>query len=164
MRLIKAKASQKEEIFSLILEKSQWIKSLGINQWPVKWVESQRDEIFKSVSDGFFYTHFEDNALAVVVELRTEPEDIWANDSSKSLYIHKLAVSNAFKGQGLGRCIMEEIIMWAKVQSFSYVRLDCAAGNTRLREYYESIGFYFVRAEVYGGFDSALFQVALNEK
>jgi len=162
MQLVKASLNQKEEIFALILEQSQWIKSLGINQWPVEWMQSQKIEIFKSVSEGFFYTCCVDNVLAAVVELRTAPEDIWEYESSKSLYIHKLAVALAVKGQGIGRCIIAEIMTWAKAQSCHYLRLDCASGNTKLREYYKSVGFCFVRTRVYNEFDSALFQLSLD--
>lgn len=162
MRLNKASDHQKEEIFALILDNARWLKSLGVNQWPEEWIQNQKDSIFSSVSGGYFYAYFVGETLAAVVELRTEPQELWAFDPSKAFYIYKLAVARPFKGEGVGRLIINEIINWAKAQSLSFVRLDCAAGNAKLQEYYKSLGFDFVRFENYRGFESVLLELPIH--
>lgn len=94
-----------------------------------------------SIDRGLFYAvDIEDN-IAAVFEIRSAPEKLWNNDSSKSLYIHKLAIHRQYSNREFGRNILELMKSKARGENLEFLRLDCIADNKKLREYYESSGF-----------------------
>lgn len=144
MILKQSELSDFENIFDILYENAKWLEERGIVQWPLAWLESKRTEIKSSVAQGDFYKIEIDNKIAAVVELKTIPEDIWASDESKAIYIHKLAIRRIHNSQGLGHKVLNLIKQDALRKNLSYLRLDCVAHNLALREYYEAKGFNLV--------------------
>jgi len=130
-----------EKIYDILHENARWLTSRNIVQWPLDWLESQRQAIQQSVQSGGYSVIKIDNDIVAVVEIKSAPEAIWNNDTSPALYIHKLAISRTYTGQHLGKKIIHLIEMKALEQSIKLLRLDCVAHNTKLRQYYESCNF-----------------------
>lgn len=144
LRLKQSKEMDVEEIFDVLYENARWLEQRGIVQWPLAWLDSKIDEIKRSVTQDDFYQVEINNKIAAVVELKTSPEEIWASDEAKALYIHKLAIRRVHKNQGLGRKVLNLIKEDAIRQKLTYLRLDCVAHNAALRAYYEEQGFILI--------------------
>jgi ribosomal protein S18 acetylase RimI-like enzyme len=141
-----------ENIFDVLYENAKWLEGREIVQWPLAWLESKRDEIKASVAAGDFYQldinnnaqHEANSGISAIVELKSCPEEIWASDKAKALYIHKLAIRRIHKNQDLGRTVLSLIKEDAIRQKLTYLRLDCVAHNVALRAYYEEQGFILI--------------------
>ncbi len=142
MNLRQVSTSESDIVFDILHENAIWLLSKGIFQWPLDWLESIHSEIKSSIESGLFYAvEINNNNLSAVIEIRSTPEEIWQNDAADALYIHKLAICRKYADSGLGRNILTLIKSQALQQNIEYLRLDCVAHNTKLREYYESCGF-----------------------
>lgn len=163
MELRSAKVSDCEMVYRILHENAVWLETRKIVQWPIPWLESKREEIFKSVKYGEFFIAYKQNAVVAVVEIKTEPESMWGFDGGASLYIHKLALSAGHRGKGIGREVIRKIVSRAKKDGFQYIRLDCVANNKKLCEYYCASGFRFKGVANNGEVDVALYELPALE-
>lgn len=162
MILSRTTQTEYEEIFDILCENARWLESKGIFQWPLDWLQSNQEEIRSSVNSGLYFKVEIDNHIAGIVEITERPDEIWAGDESQALYIHKLAIRRKYSNQCLGREILELIAKLANNQEKEYLRLDCVAHNTKLRQYYESFGFKFIKEINAGVVNLALYQCAIK--
>lgn len=158
MELRPAKVSDFEAVYRILHENAVWLETRKVVQWPIPWLESKREEIFESIKYGEFFIAYEQNTVAAVVEIKTEPESVWGFDDCAALYIHKLALSADHRGKGAGREVIREIVSRAKKEGFQFIRLDCVANNKKLREYYCASGFRFKGVANNGEIDVALYE------
>jgi protein-tyrosine phosphatase len=117
----------------------------GIDQWspgevPVAWLERQ-------VAQGQVFVLRRGGELGGTVTVSFEDPLVWGADAGPAGYLHNLIVDRRLEGRGVGR----RLLHWAEdcvaAAGLSVVRLDCVAANRRLRDYYESAGFRWVRDE-----------------
>ena len=166
MEFKQANSEAFELIFEILHENAKWLETRNIVQWPLDWLDSKRDVIKDSIEQGSFYTfkietetHSE---VAAIVELKSDPEDIWEGDDCKALYIHKLAIRRKYENQGLGRQVLGLIKERAMQQNIKFLRLDCVAHNLALRQYYETNGFKLVVEVDTPEVVLALYELAIN--
>ncbi|MGI1679849.1 MAG: GNAT family N-acetyltransferase [Cellvibrionaceae bacterium] len=158
---LKLKQVSKDEesvVFNVLKENAVWLLSLGIEQWPLEWLESIRREINLSIKSGNYFFALLDNEVVGVVEVLAEPESIWKYDISPSIYIHKLAIKRKFCGLNIGSQIISKLWSISKEKDKEFIRLDCVATNLKLRSYYEKNGFTFVGIANNGLVDLALYE------
>ena len=67
-------------------------------------------------------------------------------------YIDDLIVNPEFRGQGIGRTLMDRAIEWAKEKRFPGIMLETQDDNVVACKFYESCGF------VLGGFDGYVYK------
>lgn len=163
MNLTKLSIEEADVIFDILIENALWLASKNIFQWPIDWLYTIKSEIHNSISLGNFYSTNNDKITAVV-EIKTEPEEIWSYDKEPSIYIHKLAICRKFKNQGLGTDIINKIKEKAVTQAKAFIRLDCVASNEKLRSYYQSCGFKFKREVEMANVSFALYEYDINNK
>ena len=85
-------------------------------------------------------------------------------DVSDAGYLHRMAVSDRFRGRQLGR----QIVNWATNEVCEHgkrhLRLDCSEDNTGLGAYYKRLGFskagthHFEATDVFPAYTAALYQ------
>lgn len=162
MFLDQATHTEYDEIFDILCENARWLESKGIFQWPLDWLHSNQDEIRSSINSGLYFKVEIDNHIAGVVELTQSPDEVWGGEDLPALYIHKLAIRRQYSNQSLGRGILDLIAKLASQQGLEYLRLDCVAHNTKLRDYYESYGFKYINEINAGVVNLALYQCAIK--
>jgi ribosomal protein S18 acetylase RimI-like enzyme len=79
-----------------------------------------------------------------VFQLLESDEEVWPGAAPEDgLYLHSLAVRRSVAGHG----VAEMLLAWARVATAARgrleLRLDCWAGNERLRRYYAEQGFHY---------------------
>jgi ribosomal protein S18 acetylase RimI-like enzyme len=122
-------------VVELLAGASAWLRSLGIDQWPLRFSDSF---ISATVGRGQLYVAVEGAEVVGTITLQWSDPTFWGNRSDAGFF-HRLAVKRSHAG--LGRSLID----WADVQSEQhgrpYLCLDAVASNRRLRDYYEALGF-----------------------
>ncbi|GIH68752.1 GNAT family N-acetyltransferase [Sphaerimonospora thailandensis] len=136
-------------VLGLLAETARWLDSLGVRQWPAEGFPAGRIEPL--IGAGAMYVLDDDavtGALAATMALdgHADPE-FWlpADRPADALYVHKLAVSRAHAGEGLGEALLAWAALRAGTLGRRLLRLDCAKDNARLQAYYRDAGFRHVR-------------------
>ena len=128
-----------EGVLNLLGEAAGWIRaSTGIDQWPKRF---PRQFIADLVDEGGVYVVPDAEQLAATLCLQWADPMFWPDADDEALYVHRLVVKRSHAGRGIG----EQLLAWAAELAAgagrSYLRLDCMTENTRLRRYYEALGF-----------------------
>lgn len=123
----------------IITEAQRWMWSRNINQWK------------EGFSDQFLADDIVNNQVilacagsevAGLCSLQEE-ELAWETFDGKALYLHRLTVRRSCSGQGLGAAILRQAENLAREKGKPFLRLDCWAGNEKLKEYYLKEGYSY---------------------
>ncbi|AUC16991.1 GNAT family N-acetyltransferase [Tenacibaculum sp. SZ-18] len=101
----------------------------------IKWVKNGIE------NDEFYFINDLNNYNIGMVRILNEDELYWGKQNIKAKYVHSLVIKEEFNGKGIGKIVLDEVEKNAKANGCLYVRLDAVAKNTKLCEYYESLGF-----------------------
>jgi GNAT superfamily N-acetyltransferase len=133
-----ARADDIERVGDVLAEASAWLLAKGIAQWPARFSQefllgcAQRHEL---------YVATDSDEVVGTVTLQWSDPPFWGNRDDAG-FVHRLAVRRSHSGWG--RALLE----WAEGQVVekgrSFVCLDTLSSNTRLRRYYEDMGFRLV--------------------
>lgn len=134
-------------IIHLLKQVAQWMKDKGINQWRFLLDGGDDEEIKQAIIDGQTYIVLKGSEIAATFTLLSNQSDwdrhIWGEDaSSKSLYLHRLAINPAYMKKGLGAGILDWIQSTAT--NVEYLKLDCVADNDKLNNFYKNNDFELV--------------------
>ncbi|MFI6607799.1 GNAT family N-acetyltransferase [Streptomyces sp. NPDC050507] len=77
-------------------------------------------------------------------ELWWEDEEAWGPQSSTAGYVHRLMVDHSRVPSGTGRQLLSRAERRVAESGRLLVRLDCLAGNARLKAYYLDAGYQVV--------------------
>ncbi|MCO4851717.1 GNAT family N-acetyltransferase [Bacillus vallismortis] len=144
-----------ESITGLLVRTAEWLRDRGSNQWSGLLEGQDTHDIAGSIENGHVFVFKKDEELAAVVMLLPEPSEwdrtLWGDDGHEtSIYLHRLAVSRRFAGQGLGG----RILHWAETgidyPEKTRIRLDCVADNDALHSFYRRMGYDFRGADASG--------------
>jgi ribosomal protein S18 acetylase RimI-like enzyme len=87
-------------------------------------------------------------------------EAIWGEQfHTDAGYVHRLAVSRQYKGQGIGARLLEAAEAHIRGRGKAWLRLDCMADNPSLNKYYLNQGMTFC-----GRFDGRGWSANLYER
>lgn len=119
------------------------------------------EEIQDSMDESTMYIVHSGEQVVGTVSLQWEDARSWGEQPPIAGYLHRLAIKDAYKGQGLGDAVVD----WAAQQTLGkdrhLLRLDCEEGNTQLCAYYEKLGFVKVGTKPipeYGDYVAALYE------
>lgn len=139
-----------------------WIFAQGIDQWrpgevPEAVIESQ-------VREGQWHVLREGGVLKAALRVLHEDLDFWGAVEEPSVFVHGLMVDRAFAGAGLGASLLDWAAAEGCREGAEWLRLDSAAGNPRLSEYYVGLGFMSMGTQELGGglFDVTLWQRSVS--
>lgn len=141
-----------------ILEEARAFKgSRGDSGWGD--VPFTLDHVTEIIDSRDTYLATVEDKPAATLRLTTEDPGIWGEHKGtdgKALYVHRFAIGDAFRGQGIGKSFVE----WACQQVIDtgrlHLRLDCNPANHKLRDYYERQGFWYVGQSAIAHYPAAL--------
>jgi GNAT superfamily N-acetyltransferase len=137
-------------VVGLRRELGAWLAARGHDQW----VEDYPDTTtmlrgFRADLDAgttWFALDDDDVAVASVTINRSTAPGLWTPDEQASaLFVHRLTVSRAAAGRGVGAWLLDFAGEAASAACLPWVRLDAWTTNMRLHDYYRSQGFELVR-------------------
>ena len=137
-----AQASDLDAYIDLLETVAEWLHSRELSPVPKKIYRDSKVFYADSIARGEVYLAYLKNSLAGALRLVPNDGIVWPTVSvDTALYLENLLVSRAWSHLGLGR----EMLTWAERQAAmrgkTHLRLDCFAGNTFLRHYYERLGY-----------------------
>ncbi len=166
------KATEKDdaEVFSLLMEGRQFLREQGVDQWQAH--APTVGEVQNAIARGEQYLLREGEEIAAVCTVLSYEQDYdqidgaWRTDG-RYLAVHRVAVKQKFRGQGLPQKLYEGVRELACLQGFFSVRADTHEHNLRMRRTFLRNGFRFcgtVKLRDENGAPRMAFELILNEE
>jgi len=128
-------------IVKLLNETTQKLLSHKIMQWEYPWDSGL---IKDDISYGYQYIVKEDNKIIAVFSLKDMSVNFWTNENNNNqLYLYRIAVAPLVQGKNIGKNICNWVQSVSK-QNYKTIYLDCWAGNVKLKNFYQSVGFEYL--------------------
>ena len=147
---------------AMLVEASRWVDALGEVMWETGELAPER--IAAEVASGQFYVATVGGAAAGVIRFQLEDALFWPDlpDDHTSAFVHRLAVSRRYKGQGVSTALLRWAVGHAGALGRSHLRLDCDYSRPKLRTLYETFGFRFHSFRQVGPYYVARYAYQLN--
>ncbi|HVX42477.1 MAG TPA: GNAT family N-acetyltransferase [Mycobacteriales bacterium] len=130
-----ATADDVSEVLAVLDEAAGWLRSRGVRQWPARF---DAGWITPAITRGETHLVRRDGELAATVTLDWS-DPLWDDRAGEAGYVHRMAVRRS--AAGIGGALLSWAAETTRRRGRTLLRLDCVAGNDRLRRYYESAGF-----------------------
>ena len=118
-----------------------FLQSIGLTQWVPAAHSAYTPVIERKVGAGEVY-RLRDAGTNIGYFCFTEaPAEWWYPYPAAAGYVSGIVVARTHKGFNLGRKILDWCAHRTATVRQSYLRLDCHAQSSRLREFYRSYGF-----------------------
>ena len=151
--------SEIPQVFSMILQRIEWMSQKGIRQWNVT-------NYTNAYPLSYYEAECESGRLFVLADTATEQivcaavlkeqDDRWPDDSP-ALYLHNFVSSP--DARGTGTVFLRYAEAYARQLQKQYFRLDSARDNQALAAYYKTYGF-----EDAGDCEDGLYKGILRQK
>jgi GNAT superfamily N-acetyltransferase len=112
----------------------QWAYWLDPPPYKAQWLK-------EGFEKGYYYFLRYEGEVIAMYRLSDIDLEYWGPRKEVSYYVHSLVVHPNYVGQGLGTFMVEQLEEEARAKGVPLLRLDCHAGNQRLCQYYEALGF-----------------------
>ena len=154
--IVRARASDLDTVLSILEEAAGWLVSRGIDQWQPG--SFSRRRIADRIERGEMYLAEVGGQSVGTLALQWSDEETWGDVPEDAGYVHGLAIRRDFAGRGVGR----ELLRWAEGRAAASgkkcFRLDCAAENRVLNEYYRRARFAFRGRVLVRGLEVSLYE------
>ncbi|KAF9117327.1 hypothetical protein BGX30_005584 [Mortierella sp. GBA39] len=153
-----------DEFIDILEEAAEWLHSNNIKQWPLGMFRNpaSRANMLTGIANNQYFTidyHSPSSGKGTEVgEAKTEiaglfvtnyddsfDELLWkeylltrGHDWKDALYLHRLVLKTPYQGVGLTPKIVKFVEGKVQESGRHYLRLDCLAGNERLRKFYRT--------------------------
>jgi GNAT superfamily N-acetyltransferase len=140
LRVVPAALGDIDTVLGILDEAASWIIEQRL---PSVWKpgEFSRETFLEQISRGEVHIGLVDEQPAGTITLQWADRVFWGEQLPDSGYVHKLAVRRAYAGQKVGL----DMLRWAEAKSRTvgkrFLRLNCLAGDKKIRDYYERAGF-----------------------
>lgn len=122
---------------------ARWLTDTGVNQWQEG--EITVEHVTEGAHLGEWHVAEEDGEIVACVRLAWSDPDFWGDDDAPAGYVHGLMVRRDHAGHGWGRGLVEWAAQTTAAAGHDRLRLDTAAHNTTMVDYYRSLGFAVLR-------------------
>ena len=128
-------------LVATLTEAADWVQRLD---GTVMWVEGEleEDRVRSEAEAGMFVVAEAEGEVVGAIRFQLDDQLFWPDiDGRESAFVHRLAVRRSHAGQGISTALLQWAADRARGLGKRYLRLDCDADRTRLRELYERFGF-----------------------
>jgi GNAT superfamily N-acetyltransferase len=139
-----------DAVLSVLDEAVAWLHSIGVTeQWlgPFSSEEAWVSIYRSAIESGHVFVARNDDGIVGTFRLYESgwlpfDEQIWSDVGlDGAAYLHTLAVRRSVAGAGIAAQMLDWAAKVAAARGLKELRLDCWAGNERLRRYYLEAGF-----------------------
>ena len=159
-----AMTSDLKLILTMIDEAAGWLRTKATDQWEKPWPsQEERDERIRHGLETARTWVVEDNGLPVAtITCEPDAEPVgWtkSEQAEPAVYVPRLVVRRSHAAQGIGAELINWAGRWAGRQyGARWIRIDAWTSNVALHQYFENLGFWFVRFGIMSSPSAALFQ------
>ena len=143
--------SDVKSVTQIIAQAQEYMRNSGIDQWQDGYPneESIKDDVNRG--ESFVFVDKESGKIAATAMISLAPEPTyscikdgeWKYDEFPYAVIHRIAVSNELKGQGIAGQIFDFASNYALEHGFNYLRVDTHRDNKSMRRRIEKSGFEY---------------------
>jgi ribosomal protein S18 acetylase RimI-like enzyme len=152
-----------DSVMAIYDDTARWLLSMGHTYWEYPQPEWFKENIKRNIAGGHVFLYrLDDGSLAGIIRVVWVDPVMWPNDAPNAGYVHGLAVYRHLKGQGIGVALLDWAKSYILAHEKHYLRLDCAASNHTLRQYYETLGFKFIDEFAYKDYLGARYELTLT--
>ena len=145
---MKARPGDLGEYIDLLEAIAEWLAARGVRQYAPGSFRASRSYFAESIERGEVHWAHIDAERVGSVRLLDEDSLVWPDvDRDEAIYLYNLIVDRRWGHRGVGRRILASAERVARARRRVFLRLDCAADNRFLRQYYADEGF-LARGEV----------------
>lgn len=132
---------------ALINQAKAFLKSKGVDQWQDGYPEERDIAGDVAAEKGYVLTDGDDIIAYCCIDFGGEPayeglKGQWLADGPY-VVIHRMAVSDAYKGKGLAKRLFAEAETMAKARDVYSVRVDTDEDNAIMRDIIAAMGFTY---------------------
>ena len=161
VRIRQANPADVPVLEGLLLEAAHWVDALGVVMWEEG--ELARERLSEEAASGQFFLAEVGGVPAGVIRFQLEDRLFWPDrPAGEAAFVHRLAVSRRFKGQGVSSALLDWAVDRARSLGRRYLRLDCDASRPKLRTLYERFGFRFHSFRQVGAYYVARYEYPLT--
>jgi GNAT superfamily N-acetyltransferase len=113
---------------------------------------------------SMYLARFQAEAVATFVIIESDPRFWPDTPEGESLFIHKIAVTRAWKGHRLSSQILDFAVNQGLERGKKYLRLDTDISRPVLCQLYETYGFDRVGQRTIGTFECALYELEVRPR
>jgi GNAT superfamily N-acetyltransferase len=160
LRLRQGTTNDLQVIISLIEGAADWLRTKGTDQWSQPWPDrAGRDRrILSHLGSGKTWICWDRGTPAATITADPDEDPYWPEPQRRepAIYIHRLVVSRAYAGEGLGA----ELVNWAGREAWRgygalWMRVSAWTTNADLHAYYRRQGFESCGFHADDGYPSA---------
>ncbi|MCL2497211.1 MAG: GNAT family N-acetyltransferase [Symbiobacteriaceae bacterium] len=130
----------------ILLDAVHWVAAIGYKQWSPR--EVSWENLSKSFSITDFHLAFGQGQPAGCMALVDYDPYFWPEEPrGNSLFLHKLAVTQAARKSGVSSAMMDYFKAEGKARGVTAIQLETNADRPKLTAFYESHGFVFVKMQ-----------------
>jgi len=109
------------------------------------WKNYDQGAIVRDINNKDCYKAVNGQGAGIVFGVNYTDKVIWRHlDDGQSIYLHRIVVNPAFKGQKLFGLILEWALEHVRHKGFKNIRMDTWADNPNIINYYKGFGFVVV--------------------
>ena len=106
------------------------------------WKNYDKNAIVRDIENRNQYKAINDAGMGIVFSVNYTDKIIWRHmDDGLSIYLHRIVVNPAFKGQKLFGLVLDWVKDHVKQKNLKNIRMDTWADNPNIIEYYKRFGF-----------------------
>jgi GNAT superfamily N-acetyltransferase len=149
LRIVPATPDDLPTLLAILDEAAAWLHSIGVTeQWPASFSASPQWVAFYEsfIAQGKVFLARIDGQPSGSYVLDGPPHRdgthrVWPGGSDGALMLYQLAVRRKYAGKGVATQMLDWAVGHARRSGLQELRLDCWAGNERLKRYYSDAGF-----------------------
>lgn len=149
MKIRKSYLDDLPQIMQIIDQAKESLKRDGVNQWQDGY--PNQETIKKDISDACSYVVVSNDVVVATFMLAGGPdasysniyEGAWINNERNYYVLHRIAVDQDYKHQGVAKFIIESIVREKLNPEFVSLRIDTHKDNFRMRRLLQSLGFSY---------------------
>ena len=127
------------EIYYVLSKAKEKLNKNGIEQWKEGW---DINNLKKKCKLGLFYVLYDKGNIIGCYCIEKNANLEWIENKDKEFtYLSLLCLHPDYQGKGLGKVLIQTAIE----NSTKNIYLDCWAGNSKLKEFYENNGFKYIK-------------------
>ena len=137
--IVLANESNAYEIYYILSKAKEKLNKKGIEQWKEGW---DINDIKKKCKLGLFYVFYDKGNIIGCYSIEKNANIEWIENKEKEYtYLSLLCLHPDYQGKGLGKVLLQSVFE----NSTKIIYLDCWAGNNKLKTFYESNGFKYIK-------------------
>lgn len=148
MKLRKTTEKDIDDVMKIINEAQEYFKSAGIDQWQNGYPNS--DTIYTDIKNNNSYVLERENEIIATAMISFEKdktynkiyEGQWLSNKDYAV-IHRIAVSEKYKGQGIAANIISKVEDLCKEKRVNSIKIDTHKDNLSMQRLLEKTGFKY---------------------